>query len=241
VDNPITPDPFPSTAWSCIRRAQNPDDPQFRASATRLATDYWRPVFCYLRAKGYGASDAEDLTQEFFARLWSGRLGLRADPGEGRFRNYLRVVVKHFAIDRTKRARVQEQFERGLPKLSALIREEDRTYEPAAGETPEEAFDRQWRGDLLAAVRRNLAAHYQGTGDPDDAIRYEIFAAYHFAERESERPTQEHLEARFQKGRGFVQSALDHVKKRYERLLRQEVRDQVGIEDEIEAELRRLA
>jgi hypothetical protein len=60
---------FPSTAWSCVRAAQDPDHPQFVAATNRLITTYWKPVFCYLRAKGHAAQDAEDRTQEFFLRF----------------------------------------------------------------------------------------------------------------------------------------------------------------------------
>ena len=203
-------------------------------------SDYWRPVFHYLRVKGYAVADAEDVTQEFFTSLWSGSLGLRPDPARGRFRDYLRVVVSRFAYDRVVRPKAQERFERGLPQLSALMRDEDRAFEPVAGDTPEAAFDRQWKVDIRSAVRRNLEAYSRGTGDPDDPVRHEIFAAYHFAKQDSDRPRQEDLAERFRKGRGFVQNALKVMTSRYEHLLRQEVRDQVGSEDEVEAELRGL-
>ncbi len=37
--------------------------------------------------------------------------------------------------------------------------DEDRAYEPAAGANPDEVFDRQWRAEVLATVKRNLRAH----------------------------------------------------------------------------------
>ncbi len=65
---------FPSTDWSCIEAARDPRHPTFKLAVTRLITTYWRPVFHFLRAKRHAAADAEDLTQEFFAR----RLGPRS-------------------------------------------------------------------------------------------------------------------------------------------------------------------
>ena len=56
----------------------------------------------------------------------------------------------------------------------------------------------------------------------------------------SAQPTPEELVARFGVSRDKVRYALERVKKRHERLLRQEVRDQVGSEAEIEQELREL-
>jgi hypothetical protein len=57
---------FPTTAWSCIRAAQDPDHPQFRVAMNRLTTTYWKPVFHFLRASGRPVEQAEEVTQEFF-------------------------------------------------------------------------------------------------------------------------------------------------------------------------------
>lgn len=237
----MPPAGFPTTAWSCVREAQDANHPRYVAAVNRLIAAYWRPVFYYLRAKGHAAPDAEDLTQEFFTRfLAKGWLG-RADPGKGRFRAFLKTLVGRFAVARTTRAPRQDRFERQFVAVSELMRDEDRGYEPAAGETPDEAFDRRWRRETLAAVRRNLRAYYEDSTDPEQRRRYEVFAAYYLADREADRPTREALAGRFGVTVDAVRHALGEVKKRYERLLRQEVRDQVGSEDEVEAELRSLA
>ena len=232
---------FPTTAWSCVREAQDTTHPRYVAAVNRLIAAYWRPVFYYLRAKGHAAPDAEDLTQEFFVRfLAKGWLG-RAAPGKGRFRGFLKTLVGRFAIVRTDRARNQDQFERQFVAVSSLVKDEDRSFEPAAGETPDEAFDRQWKVETLTTVRRNLRTHYVGSGDPEQRKRFEIFAAYHLADPATGQPTREELAVRFGVSLETVRYALGELKKRYERLLRQEVRDQVGSEDEVEAELRGLA
>jgi RNA polymerase sigma-70 factor (ECF subfamily) len=205
-----------------------------------LIATYWRPVFSYLRAKGHTATDAEDLTQEFFVRFLAKGWLDRADPGKGCFRAFLKTLAGRFALVRTDRARQQDRFERQFVAVSTLVKDEDRRYEPAAGETPEEAFDRQWKQETLATVRRNLRAYYEGADDPKLRRRFEIFAAYYLAERVSEQPTRDVLAARYGMTLDAVRHALDEVNKRYERLLRQEIRDQVGSEDEVEAELRSL-
>ncbi|OWK42247.1 hypothetical protein [Fimbriiglobus ruber] len=56
----------------------------------------------------------------------------------------------------------------------------------------------------------------------------------------SGQPTRSELAERFGVSLEVVAHALREVKARYERLLRQEVRDQVGSEEEIEADLRAL-
>jgi hypothetical protein len=116
----------------------------------------------------------------------------------------------------------------------------DRAYDPAAGGTPAEAFDKEWNAALLRTVRANLAALYAATSDPAKRQAFEIFSASQFPERHEDHPTQEALAQRFGISRDQVRYALAQVRKRWERLLRQEIRDQVGADVEVEEEIRKL-
>lgn len=124
--------------------------------------------------------------------------------------------------------------------IHSLMEDSDRAFEPAAGETPEEAFDKAWKTALLRTVRDNLKAHYGATSDADERQRFEIFAAVYFVERSEDQPTQEALAQRFDITRDQVRYALAQVRKRWERLLRQEIRDQVGGNVDVEEEIRKL-
>ena len=232
---------FPSTAWSCVGKAQDPTHPQYVAAVNRLVTAYWKPVFHYLRAKGHSAQDAEDFTQEFFFNFLARGWLQRADQARGRFRDYLRTLVKRFAYDQTARAPAQKQFEQRFVSVHSLVQDSDRAGEPPAGETPEQAFDRLWKTDVPAAAHRSLRVYYHGLNDSDALVRYQIFAAVHLREAGTKEPTQEALAARFGVTRDKVRYALKEVLARFERLLRQELRDQVGSEADIEEELRGLA
>ena len=125
--------------------------------------------------------------------------------------------------------------------IHGLMEDSDRAYEPPDRETPEEAFDRDWKVALLQTVRRNLEAHYAVAADPEEQLRFQIFAARHFVEREDDQPTQDALAARFCITRDQVRYAEEQVRKRSERLLRQEIRDQVGADVDVEEEIRKLA
>ena len=60
---------FRTTHWSVVLEAgqrASPDAPQAMAELCRT---YWYPLYAYVRRRGHCAHDAEDLTQEFFARL----------------------------------------------------------------------------------------------------------------------------------------------------------------------------
>jgi len=232
---------FPNTAWSCIEAARDPHHPTFRTAVPRLISTYWRPVFHFLRAKGHATADAENLTQEFFVRCLGPRSPLhRADRGRGRFRDFLRTLVQRFAYDQTARPTRQAEFERGLVSIHDLMRDSDRTYEPPGGETPEEAFDRACQTALLRTVRDNLAAHYEAMSDAQERQRFKIFAARTFVDRVEDQPTLDALAKRFDLTREQVRYAVDQVEKRYKRLLRQEIRDQVGADVDVEEEIRKL-
>lgn len=40
-----------------------------RDALEKLCAAYWYPLYAYVRRKGHDEHDAQDLTQEFFARL----------------------------------------------------------------------------------------------------------------------------------------------------------------------------
>jgi RNA polymerase sigma-70 factor (ECF subfamily) len=199
-------------------------------------------VYRYLRARarGHSEQDAEDRTQEFFLRVLVKGWLRSAEPQCGRFRDFLLTVLKCFAYDHTVRAQQQTQFERRFVSLHSLIQDSDRAYEPPAHETPEEAFHRQWKADVLAAVRRNLRACYEGLNTPEEQRRFEIFATYYFVDRAEDRPTQKALADQFGVSLDKVKDDLKEVRKRYNRFVRQELRDQAGSEEDVEDDVRDL-
>jgi len=231
---------FPATAWSCIEAARDPQHPKYVTAVNRLIATYWRPVFHFLRKKYPAVPDHQDLTQRFFLTLVTKSWVSGADPARGRFRNLLRKVLDRFAFDKVLRPGRQVQFEQSFVSIHSLMTDSDRSYEPPAGETPEEAFDREWKTSLLLTVRRNLEAHYAAAADPEERQRYALFAARHFVERAEDQPTLDALAVRFGISRDQVRYAIEQVRKRSDRLLRQEIRDQVGSEEEVEDEIRML-
>jgi hypothetical protein len=124
--------------------------------------------------------------------------------------------------------------------IHGLPDDADRAYEPPTREMPEEVFDKEWKAARLRTVRDNLAALYAASSGAKERQRFEIFAASHFVERSEDQPTQEALAERFGVSREQVRYALDQVRKRWERLLRQEIRDQVGADVDVDEEICKL-
>src|SRR3954466_15053456 len=107
---------FATTRWSVVlhagRAGANPE--AAHAALTRLCRTYWFPLYAHVRRRGFGAHDAEDLTQAFFAQLLARGSIAHADPVRGRFRAFILTALNHFLIDEWQRARAKKRGGDGI-------------------------------------------------------------------------------------------------------------------------------
>ncbi|HVE41145.1 MAG TPA: sigma-70 family RNA polymerase sigma factor [Planctomycetota bacterium] len=158
---------FPTTQWSQVLGAQDPNQPGYRDRLDALLRSYWKPAYAYIRV-GWKKSneDAKDLTQAFFARLLqNGRIAAVRTEG-GRFRSYLRQALRNFLIDAERAAEVRRPVE-------PIVAVED--VEVPSGGSPDLAFDRQWLSCLLDVSLARLEAELKKDGK--DAY-YNVFRTY---------------------------------------------------------------
>ena len=95
---------FRTTQWGLLAAASVEGAVQPRVALEELYRLYCYPVYAFIRRRGHGRQDAQDLTQDFFVHLLEkGTLG-RADPRRGRFRNFLLGALDYFLADANKRA-----------------------------------------------------------------------------------------------------------------------------------------
>src|SRR6266853_1682596 len=83
---------FPNTHWSVVLAAGRAGSPAAAAALEKLCRTYWYPLYSYIRRRGYNEHDAEDLAQEFFARLLARNYPGQADPRRGKFRSFLLIT-----------------------------------------------------------------------------------------------------------------------------------------------------
>jgi DNA-directed RNA polymerase specialized sigma24 family protein len=95
---------FATTHWSVVMAAGKSDSAQAAQALEQLCRTYWYPLYAFVRRQGHAAHDAEDLTQEFFARFLAKEYFGRADPALGRFRNFLLACLKHFLSEQWRHA-----------------------------------------------------------------------------------------------------------------------------------------
>jgi RNA polymerase sigma-70 factor (ECF subfamily) len=160
---------FLTTHWSLIEKAQANEEGN-RALIGLLLKKYWKPVYCYLRRKGYDNEQAKDLTQGFFNEIVLGR-GLieKADQSKGRFRSFLLLALNRYLINIKEQETVQKRIPREM--LVPLDQVDLPDLPPSLIQSaPEETFNYAWVSALLEQVldevqkkcsARNLTVHWQ--------------------------------------------------------------------------------
>src|SRR5205809_4396962 len=100
------PGDFRTTHWSVVLQAGESDPGAARAALETLCQEYWYPIYCFVRRRGYSPEDAQDLTQEFFSRLLTSNSLVSVDRRKGKFRSFLLASMNHLLAkewDRTQR------------------------------------------------------------------------------------------------------------------------------------------
>ena len=211
----------------------SPNAPQAMAELCRT---YWYPLYAYVRRRGHSAHDAEDLTQEFFARLLEKEYLEGITREGGKFRSFLLTAVQRFLANQWERAQAQK---RGggetIVSIDEAIGESRYQIEPADNATPEQLFERRWALALIDQVFRRLQDEYHGSGKSNLFDRLQVFLSgdkrlIPYAE----------VGAGLEMSEGAVKVAVHRLRKRYGELLREEIAHTVSSPDEVNEELRHL-
>lgn len=227
---------FATTHWSVVLAAGELGSPKSAESLETLCRTYWYPLYAYVRRKGYGPHDAQDLTQDFFARLLEKHpLGDIRREG-GKFRSFLLTALSHFLVNEWEHQRAQKRDQRKAAfSLDELEPEARYQVEPADPATPETLFERQWAATLLAQVMGRLRDEYAREA------KAELFQRLQpcLTGAEQMLPYAE-LAALLGMTGDAIKMAVHRLRKRYGELLRAAVADTVTRPQEAEDEIRHL-
>lgn len=227
---------FPVTQWTAVLAAGSRPSPESAAALERLCTLYWYPLYAFVRRSGYSPPDAEDLTQEFFARLLEHNWISAADPHKGRFRSFLLMIIKRFLAKEWDKARTLKRG--GHVRFVALQFDAAETryhQEPADTRTPDQVFEQHWALALLAEVLNRLREEYARDGK---AGLFEALEPCLIGKREVQPCAT--LAARLSMSEGAVKMAVCRLRERYRECLKEEIGHTVTSRDEVEEELRHL-
>src|SRR5437867_3856828 len=179
---------FRQTRWSLVRRAASFDSPESREALESLCRVYWFPIYAFIRRQGNSPHDAQDLTQDFFARLLSANSIARADPQRGKFRTFLLGALKHFLADAQRKADAWKRG-RGVDVISIEQARAEERYqlEPMDDRTPDKIFDQRWTVVLLETAAARLREEFRAAGK---ARPFEVLKLFLSSEGEETQYTQ---------------------------------------------------
>jgi len=227
---------FATTQWTTVLTARDPQSTRAAEALERLCRRYWPPIYAFIRRRGHGPEDAQDLTQEFFARLLEKSYLDAADAAKGRFRTLLLTAVSRFLVNERERARAQKRGGGAVHfSLEADAAEGGYRVEPADPATPETIFERRWAETVLEAVLARLRREFKDAGQPD---RFDILKPFLAAEQQA--PSGAEVATRLGLSESAVYSAVHRLRQRYGELLREEIAQTVARPEEIDEELRSL-
>ena len=228
---------FASTLWSLVAAAGESQAPEHTEALENLCRKYWYPLYAYVRRYGYSAQDAEDLTQQFFARFLEKKYLRNADPNRGRFRSFLLTSLKNFLTTEWERARTQKRGAGQSPiSLSETDAEGRYLCEPAAGDlSPERLYDRRWALTLLERTVEQLKHEYSTAGK---SAQFDLLKG--FLSGESTDGQYDGVAASLGQSRQTVAVAVHRLRARYRELVRREISHTVTSPGELESEMREL-
>jgi len=156
---------FTTTHWSVVLAAGQSESPQAAQALETLCGTYWFPLYAYVRRRGHGHEDAQDLTQAFLLQLLERQSFARVDRGKGRFRSFLLAGLNYFLADAHDHVSAQKRGG-GQPALSFDEQTAEQRYrlETVDDLSPDKLFERQWALALLDQVLAPLEKEFCETG-----------------------------------------------------------------------------
>jgi DNA-directed RNA polymerase specialized sigma24 family protein len=228
---------FQTTHWTAVEAVRSGEPSHAQRLIGELLDAYWKPVYCYLRRRGYRNEEAKDLTQEFFQEVVLGReLIQQADRAKGRFRTLLLRALDRYLVSvhrrttarkRTPPARVVLPEDRGLDDLPAAV----------DGLDDQDIFNYAWITALLdkmlaevrvQCVRRGMGLHwtlfYERVVQPILEDREPPGLTALCARHGIEEPTR-------------ASNMIFSVKRQFQAALQQHLRDSVARDDDVAGEI----
>ena len=202
----------------------------------KLCRAYWYPLYAYVRRRGNGPEDAQDLTQEFFARLLEKNWLADIEPVGGHFRSFLLTALNHFLANVYEHNRTAKRGGgKQIISLDQEHAEERYLNEPTVDETPEKIFERRWAVAVLEQALTRLRAETRQT---DRSRHFDLLNP--FLSREAGDGEYAAVGAQLGISAGAVGVAVYRLRQRYRELVRAEISDTLVDPSRVDEEMRYL-
>jgi hypothetical protein len=231
---------FLTTHWTLIQEIKSGEDKD-RALIGLMLERYWKPIYCYLRRKGYDNESAKDLTQGFLHEVVLNRgLVHKADRSRGRFRSLLLTALNRYLVNvkegETVRTRIPPDKLVSLdavdpPELSSMMTESN----------PDDFYHYVWLSTLLDQVLSTVQSSCEQDGLH---IHWQVFEdrVVRPILQGSETPSLSELCRKHDiQDEKKASNMLITVKRRFHAVLKEHVRTTVASDKHIQAELKEIS
>ena len=227
---------FNTTHWSVVLAAGQTGSPQSAEALEKLCCTYWFPLYSFVRRQGRGPEEAQDLTQEFFARfLEKGSVG-RASSERGRFRTFLLTSLQNFLRHEWERAQAEKRGggRRPIPWDEADA-ESRYCVEVNPQLTPDQIFDQRW---AMALFQTALSRLQKESAAAEKGAQFDELKG--FLSTEAKEGDYGAAACHLGLTKGAVAVAVHRLRQRYGELVKEEIAHTVGTPVEAEEEMRYL-
>ena len=224
-----------TTSWTQVLAARDAPSGEAREALEGLCQTYWYPLYAFVRRQGFDAEEARDLTQAYFAELLEKDYLEDFDPSLGRFRVFLRTSVRHFLSKEREKARTWKRG--GRANVVSFDADPEGRYrlEPVERLTPEEVYERRW---ALTLVERALARMREESREAGREKEFEKLKG--LLTGEQPRVPHREIAAQLDISEDAVKASVHRLRKRFGRMLRDEIGATVANPLEVDDEVRHL-
>ena len=216
--------------------AGHTSSPDSRRALESLCETYWYPLYAYVRRRVADVSEAQDLTQAFFAELLEKNYVGSATPNRGRFRAFLLTAFKHFLSKEWEKAKAQKRGGGRAPiPLDFESADSKIRIETASGLTAEQFYDQQWAIALLGLIMEQLEAEFEQSGKTN---LFEELKGFIIGDHAG--TTYRQVAEKLNMTEAAAKKAGSRMRRRYRELLREEIAQTVEGPAEVDDEIRNL-
>ena len=228
---------FQTTHWSVVLLAAQSQTPEATQRAlASFCQSYWPPLYAFLRRRGHPSSDAQDLTQAFFAHLLEHHALLSASRERGRLRTFLLGSLQNFLANEHDRTKA---LKRGGGKV--ILGLDEHFVEAEAAAFAEDAtdsphwYDQTWATTLVNRAWQRLEEELAA----EDKAQW-LAHLKPLLLGGAPPVTQEETAARLRLPVATLRTWVRRLRQRYRATLRAEVARTVADPSEIDGEMRYL-
>jgi RNA polymerase sigma factor (sigma-70 family) len=227
---------FATTHWSVVLKAGHNSSPGSEAALEKLCRTYWFPLYAFARRQGNTPEDAQDLTQDFFARLLEKNYISKADPDRGKFRTFLLQSLKNFLLNEWKRAgRLKRGGDLEFVSIDTNAAEDRYAAEAPEEFDPDAEYETRWAVTLIEQVLTALRHEFN---DADKGRLFEELKGFVWGDKSA--ASYAEIAGHLNLSEGNVKVAVHRLRQRFRELLRAEVANTVARPEDIDGELRHL-